>query len=38
MVEKRNAYIILVRKPNKRDHLGNLGVDGRIIIKLFLKE
>jgi hypothetical protein len=33
MDEMRNAYKILVRKPEGRDHLENTGVDGRIILK-----
>jgi hypothetical protein len=32
MGSMRNGYKILVRKPEeKRDHLGDLGIDGRII-------
>jgi hypothetical protein len=31
--EDRNAYRILVRKPEEKDHLRNLGVDVRIILK-----
>jgi hypothetical protein len=30
---RRNAYKILVCKLNGRDHLGRLGVYGRIILK-----
>jgi hypothetical protein len=38
-VEKRNAYRILAGKPEgKKDHLENLGVDGKIIIKYSLKK
>jgi hypothetical protein len=29
---------IIVRKPDKRGHLSILGVDGMIILKLFLKK
>jgi hypothetical protein len=31
------ANKILVRKPEEKDMLGELGVDGRIILKLILK-
>jgi hypothetical protein len=34
--EMRNAYKILVRKPERRDHLGILSIDGMIILKLIL--
>jgi hypothetical protein len=30
----RNAYRILVRNVDVRDHLGDLDVDGRIILKI----
>jgi hypothetical protein len=29
----RNAYSILVGKPEGRDHSKSLGVDGKIILK-----
>jgi hypothetical protein len=32
-VKIRNAYKILVEKLYGRDHLGNLGIDGRILLK-----
>jgi hypothetical protein len=32
----RNAYRILVGKPKGRDQFGDLGVDGRIILKWVL--
>jgi hypothetical protein len=32
----RNAHSILIGKPQGRDHLEYLGVDGRIILKCFL--
>jgi hypothetical protein len=38
MRELRNAYKILIGNPEGRDHLGELGVDGRIILKWILKE
>jgi hypothetical protein len=31
--EMRNVYKILVRKPERRDHLEDLGIDGRIILE-----
>jgi hypothetical protein len=31
MGEVRNAYKMLVRKPEGRDHLEDLGMDGRIL-------
>jgi hypothetical protein len=35
--EIRVAFKILVGKPNGRQLLEDLGVDGRIVLKLFLK-
>jgi hypothetical protein len=37
MGEVRNAYNILVTKPEGRDHLEDLGVDGRIILEWVLR-
>ena len=34
--EKRNAYRVLVGKPEEKSPPGNLGVDGRIILKWIL--
>jgi hypothetical protein len=35
----RNAFRILVCEPvGKRDHFGDLGADGRIILKSVMKE
>jgi hypothetical protein len=31
--ERRCAYTILVGKPERRDHVEDLGIDGRIILK-----
>jgi hypothetical protein len=28
-----NAYTILVGKPKRKNHLGDLDIDGRIILK-----
>jgi hypothetical protein len=37
MGEVRNAYKILVRSLKGRDHSGDLGVDGRIILIWILR-
>jgi len=37
MGERRGKYIILVGKPG-RDHLGDLDIDDRIILKQILKK
>jgi len=34
---KRNAYVVLLRKSEERNHLADLGLDGRIILKCILK-
>jgi hypothetical protein len=31
--ERRKVYRVLVENLNERDHLGNPGVDGRIILR-----
>jgi hypothetical protein len=33
MGEKRGAYRLLVGRPEKRDHLEDQGVDGRITLR-----
>jgi hypothetical protein len=38
MGETRNAYNILVGKSEGKNHLENLGVDGRIILKWILNK
>jgi hypothetical protein len=38
MEEMRNAYRILVGKLKGRDHLDDLGVDTRIMLKWILKK
>jgi hypothetical protein len=38
MGEKRDAYRILVGRPEGRHHLGDPGVDGRIILKWMFKK
>jgi hypothetical protein len=30
---KRNVYNILVRKPERRDHLEDSGITGKVILK-----
>jgi hypothetical protein len=37
MGEKRGAYRILVGRPEGRHHLGDRGIDGRIILKWIFK-
>jgi hypothetical protein len=36
--ERRGADMIFVGKPGERDHLEDLCVDGRIILKRILKK
>jgi hypothetical protein len=38
MCEKRNAYRVLVGQSQGKDHLEDLGVDVRIILKWELKK
>jgi hypothetical protein len=35
MGEKRGAYKVLVGKSQKKDHLEDPGIEGRIILKCF---
>jgi hypothetical protein len=35
--DDKNAYKILVGKPNRKDHSQDLGVDGRKILELILE-
>jgi hypothetical protein len=37
MVERRDAYRVLVEKPEVRNHFEDPGIDGRIILKLILQ-
>jgi hypothetical protein len=34
MGDGRYAYKVLVAKPDEKEHLEDLGIDGRIILKL----
>jgi hypothetical protein len=34
----RNAYIILAGNVNGTDHLGALGIEGRIMFRLIIKK
>ena len=34
----RDVYRVLVRKPGERDHLGDPGVDGRIILRWIFRK
>jgi hypothetical protein len=36
--EMKNAYKILIRNLKERDRLGDVGVDGRIILQRILKK
>jgi len=38
MGEGRGAYRILVEKPRERDHLGDPGIDGRIIVRWIFRK
>jgi hypothetical protein len=38
MGERRGVYRVLVAKPEERDHLGDPGVDGRIILRWMFKQ
>jgi len=35
--ERRGAYRVLVGKPERKNHMEDLGVDGRIRLKWILK-
>jgi hypothetical protein len=37
MGEIRDVYMVMVAKPEGKNHLGDTGVDGRIIIKVDLQ-
>jgi hypothetical protein len=33
MEDRRGLYRVLLGKPERRDHLGDSGIDGRIILR-----
>jgi hypothetical protein len=35
--EKRNVYLVLLGHPKKKNHLGDLSIVGRVILKWLLK-
>jgi hypothetical protein len=35
--DRRGAYRVLVRRPEEREHLEDLGIDGKVILKLAFK-
>jgi hypothetical protein len=38
MGEMRNAYNVLVGRPEEKNHLEDLGIDGRIILERILRK
>jgi hypothetical protein len=38
MGDRRGVYRFLVRKPEGKNHLGDPGVDGRILLRWIFKE
>jgi hypothetical protein len=38
MVERRGVYKVLVGKPEGRNHLEDLGVDGRILLRWIFRK
>jgi hypothetical protein len=36
--EKRNEYRVLVGKHERKKHEGNLGINGKVVLKCILKE
>jgi len=38
MGERRGVYRVLVGKPEKGDHLGDPGVDGRLILRWIFRK
>jgi hypothetical protein len=38
MGERRGVFMVLVGKPEERDHLENPGIDGRIILRWIFRK
>jgi len=38
MGERRGVYRVLVKKPGRKDHLGDPGIDGRIILRWIFRK
>ena len=38
MGERRGVYRVLVAKPKVKNHLGDPGIDGRIILRLIIRK
>jgi hypothetical protein len=38
MGQRRGAYMVLVRRPEGNNHLEDLDIDGRIILKCMFKK
>ena len=38
MGERRGVYSVLVENLRERDHLGDPGIDGRIILRLIFRK
>ena len=38
MGERRGLYRVVVGKPEERDHLGDPGIDGRIILRWIFRK
>jgi len=38
MGERRGVYRVFMGKPEERDHLGDIGVDGKIIFRWIFRK
>jgi hypothetical protein len=38
MDEGRGVYMVLVEKPEGKDHFGDSGIDGRMILRWIFRE